>query len=349
MTEMETDEVQSKDTPVDKMLNAIIACKDVFYKSQQKDEPELSQDEKLQILKDLLSRNKATFLQRYGKYLKQEHVSLFNPNEDYEIEHHLKEIQYRIDNQENIVRNRRLSALKCMIEEGDYFSETQMMQREPTLYQNLVGQYMTQEEKRMRDLDECPGDSLVNIILQGIDRDESDAVQRQDKERDAVEEFESDDSEYEEDKKVDDDSEVDLRNGKRWGGFDKDESLPFPVATKNLNRDRDEATLIMAPEKDLLRDEFTGIMYSNFLAGKDKDFDYSTVDENSRYDDEALRSRDLEDKYFDSEEPEASKDDKMSESSAEDALDVFMSHLNQELHRRDVNDMSLQLETLRGE
>lgn len=360
---MDTEESTSEDSPVESMLHSIIACKDVFYKSQQKDEPELTAEEKFQILKDLLNRSKATFLQRYGKYLTQAHVHLFNPNEDYEIEHYLKEIQYRLDNHQNIVRNRRLTALKSMIEEGEYFSETQMMQREPTLYQNLVGQYMTQEEKRLRDLDECPGDSLVNIILQGIDRDELDATQRRDKERDDIEEFDTDDDSDNEvngggDSKMmingDSSSEdVDYSKAPRWGGFDKDERLQFPVATTNLNRDREEATVIMAPEKALLRDEFTGIMYSNFLAGKDKDFDYSTVDDNTRYDDETLRSRDLEDKYFDSEEPEevdmTAKDDKMSESSAEDALDVFMSHLNENIHRRDVDDMSLQLETMKGE
>lgn len=353
---METDEGIAEDSSVNKMFEDIIACKDVFYISQQKNDPELTNNEKVKILNEVLLKNKATFLLRYGKHLKQEHLSLFDPNEDYEIEYYLKEMQYYLDNQKTIVRNRRLTALKEMIEEGSYFSETEMLQREPTLYQNLVGKYLTAEEKRMRDIEECPGNSLVNILLQGIDKDNSDERQRLDKERDEMEEFESGDSEYEDEKMDNEDDEFDPSTVKQWGNFDKDESLQFPVATKNLNRNQEEATLIMAPEKSLLRDEFTGIMYANFLAGKDKDFDYSTVDDNARYDDETLRSRDLEDKYFDSEEPEEVdlkvREDKMSESSrssVEDVLDTFMKHLNQELHRRDVDDMSYQLESMNKE
>lgn len=57
-------------------------------------------------------------------------------------------------------------------------------------------------------------------------------------------------------------------------------------------------------EKLLYRKEFLRLMHLRFLDGKDdQDFDYSTVDGNIEYDDSAIKNRDFEDEYFDSEEP----------------------------------------------
>ena len=150
------------------MFHSIIESKDVFYKSQQISDEELNDGEKLEILQEIFNRSRSIFLSRYGKYLKEEHLHLFKiTDNDYEIQHYLDEIKYRLANHENLVKNRRFMALKRMIEESEYFSEVEMMRREPTLYQQLVGQYLTDEEIRERDFEECPGDSLVNILLQG--------------------------------------------------------------------------------------------------------------------------------------------------------------------------------------
>lgn len=43
-------------------------------------------------------------------------------------------------------------------------------------------------------------------------------------------------------------------------------------------------------------------MKERFLAGKDKKFDYSSVDHNTEYDDLEVLERDEEEKYFDSED-----------------------------------------------
>ncbi|NWZ88317.1 CCD97 protein, partial [Poecile atricapillus] len=58
-----------------------------------------------------------------------------------------------------------------------------------------------------------------------------------------------------------------------------------------------------AAEQELLRLEFTTRMYQSFLEGQDGDFDYSQVDENPDLDNLDIVSRDLEDRYFDEEEP----------------------------------------------
>lgn len=41
-------------------------------------------------------------------------------------------------------------------------------------------------------------------------------------------------------------------------------------------------------------------MYSSFMEGRDKDYDYSLVDYNSEYDDLELQERDAQERYFDS-------------------------------------------------
>ncbi|NWS24555.1 CCD97 protein, partial [Polioptila caerulea] len=58
-----------------------------------------------------------------------------------------------------------------------------------------------------------------------------------------------------------------------------------------------------AAERELLRLEFTSHMYLSFLQGQDSDFDYSQVDENPELDDLELLGRDLQERYFDEEEP----------------------------------------------
>ena len=44
-------------------------------------------------------------------------------------------------------------------------------------------------------------------------------------------------------------------------------------------------------------------MQQSFLRGEDRDFDYSTVDQNEAYDDLHAIAQDDEDSYFDSEQP----------------------------------------------
>lgn len=361
------------------MFQSIIESKDVFYKSQQVSEQELNDGEKFDILQELFNRSRSIFLSRYGKYLKQEHLLLFETTQDtddYEVQHYLDEIKFRLANHESLVKNRRFMALQRMIEDSEYFSEVEMMRREPSLYHQLVGQYLTEEEARERDFEECPGDSLVNILLQGIDNDDGN------RKRETEDDFEENpeqtkkskrkiDTEIEEFDTDDDDDEQMADEEERspdteepfsktqWGNFDtvNDNScLDFPSSSSTSavnSRKKQQISFILAPEKQLLQDEFKGIMFANFLSGNDKDFDYTAIDEDSQYDDECMRSRDLEDKYFDSEEPQIGELDKKEITSngfeEDDELDVYMRALEKQIHRRDVEDMSNQLEFLKQE
>ncbi|XP_063700364.1 coiled-coil domain-containing protein 97 [Culicoides brevitarsis] len=348
------------------MFHWILDSKDVFYKSLQVSDAELNDGEKLEVLTELFNRSRSQFLSRYGKYLKHEHLSLFETEStnNYEVKHYLDEIKFRLTNHESLVKNRRFMALQRMMDTSDYFSETEMMRREPDLYHQLVGRYLTDEETRQRDSQECPGDSLVNILLQGIDKDE--ISRKRDTEDDSeesyenvkkakrkidteIEEFDTDDDEQMEQEA---NSQTDEPFSKtQWGNFD---TLDIQTSSSSSNKARKFGqkveNFILAPEKQMLKDEFQGIMYANFLSGNDKDFDYSTIDEDSQYDDENMRSRDMEDKYFDSEEPEtAQTEEKLSQDSEEDDLDIYMKALEKQIHRRDVEDMSNQLEFLKQE
>lgn len=49
------------------------------------------------------------------------------------------------------MRNRRFEAMNELIKEGSYFSDTEMKTRNPLLFEHLVGQYLTPEEKEVSD------------------------------------------------------------------------------------------------------------------------------------------------------------------------------------------------------
>ena len=53
-----------------------------------------------------------------------------------------------------------------------------------------------------------------------------------------------------------------------------------------------------------MRQEFVTYMHQKFLSGKEKDFDYTTVDDNVEYDSIDIRTQDEEESYFDDEDPE---------------------------------------------
>ncbi|XP_071627808.1 uncharacterized protein [Temnothorax longispinosus] len=115
-------------------------------------------------------------------------------------------------------------------------------------------------------------------------------------------------------------TDFDKPNGHQWGE-DLDE-------VKDKNKDRDKklrSSKISNQEIKLLRQEFVTNMYQSFLDGKDKDFDYSTVDDNEAYDNVELRNQDEEEKYFDSEAPETvlTSNECNDQNESEDELDII--------------------------
>lgn len=81
------------------MLDYLLSNEKAHFKSQHKDDPELSDVEKRKIAEDLLERSPAQFLSRFGQFLSEDHLLYFSgdavrhKNEAYEIGFHLRRLQ----------------------------------------------------------------------------------------------------------------------------------------------------------------------------------------------------------------------------------------------------------------
>ncbi|OWR41590.1 vacuolar protein sorting-associated protein 35 [Danaus plexippus plexippus] len=215
--------------------------------------------------------------------------------------------------------------------DSDYFSEKQMMYRNPLLYEQLVGQFLTDEEIKERDAVDSQNLTFLGMILDTVDRNEMREIKNKQLLMD-----EDNCSEQTNDSVDDGSDDVNDDENKHWGGFDIPDTKPEPKP-----QDRPQC-MINANERNLLREEFLQEMYSSFIEGRDINFDYNSVDQNEEYDDLDQISRDAEDKYFDSEDNDVTTLEehmalvheygrKNSSDSANDPLDVFMQHISNKL------------------
>jgi len=247
-----------------------------FFKHQQRGDPELSKQEKRRIVTELLDNRPAVFLQRYGKFLSEDHLDYFEDviDYDYEIKYYLREARQKQCKyvQEHKIRNRRFKALQKMISEGDdHFSEECMRQRNPLLYDQLIKQYQTQEEKMEQERADMTNCSLSKIILEHMDLN---------RERDLKKRLAAVDEE-----EFDTDSE------------DESEGIKPAVPAHT------PSTLTLQEKLDLRR-EFVDAAYQSFMAGTDPGINYKEIDENADFDDIVLEDREHEERYFDDDDGE---------------------------------------------
>ncbi|XP_029944658.1 coiled-coil domain-containing protein 97 [Salarias fasciatus] len=277
---------QNESSNVNAMIE-VVAMSGSLVKSQQIGEAELTLEERRKELLQQYHRRPLVFLERYHTCLKPQHLSAFsNVSSDPRAQHYSKVIQRRTAGNTNRtrVRNQRYAALRALQKGGEYFSEEQMRMREPLLYEQYIGQYLTDEEVLERSQEAmsdgvqsepgAPGGGtggLAHLLLNSYqERLIQNRLQEQQEREEGAEEEEEEEEE-----------EDDVGGG----GQPKDW----------------EPT---AEEKALLREEFISQMHHRFLDGKDKDFNYSEVDENPDYDNLDIVSRDAEDKYFDEDDEE---------------------------------------------
>ena len=246
-----------------------VSVSDGFFKHQQKDDPDLTVEEKSKIASDLISRKPDVFVSRYGKYLSEDQLKYFEhlpSSSTYELEFYLREArqsQCKIMTKKKI-RNRRYEALKRMIEKNDdYFSETAMKARNPLLHEQLIGRFMTEKEKEEESRPDMTNCSLTQIILNHMDINKERDDKKRMKDEEDEEEFDTDDEE----EAGDDNEEEGL--GHVDGG------------------------------RDFLRNQFVKSVYQSFLDGKDEAFDYSKIDHDNSLDDLDVEGRDAEERYFD--------------------------------------------------
>ncbi|XP_022903108.1 coiled-coil domain-containing protein 97 [Onthophagus taurus] len=351
MVLMEVDAVNSNQ--LIEIINYLISNNSVCFKNQSREESDLTDPEKFEIARDVFEKSKSNFLARFGKHLKQEFLEFFKTCSDHPEE--ILEINTLISNLSRFfsendhklkTKNRRYEALKKLIEGNAYFSENEMMKRNPLLYEQLVGQYLSESEKKERDM-YIEKDTLVKILLEGIERDLTEEILKKQLDEENLEEDRNEIKHVQDDDDEDENEDNDINKSFKWGEFPhsepstskwgeikhKKEKTKFnkrSIITKKKNV-LSQKDYITAAERKLLKEEFTSIMHQNFLNGKD-DFDYSTIDNNDEYDNIEILDHDEEEKYFDSEEPDdVQMDEKKVEinESSEDELDIYMNALNQ--------------------
>ncbi|KAL6083625.1 hypothetical protein STEG23_027616 [Scotinomys teguina] len=277
------DTSQAESPAVSAMLHAI-AASHLPVCSQQQGEPDLTEREKVAILGQLYREKPLVFLERFRTGLRGEHLSCFDHlRGDHRADFYCAEVARqgtaRPRTLRTRLRNRRYAALRELIQGGEYFSDEQMRFRAPLLYEQYIGQYLTQEELSARTpapqaprpgSPSTPAYPLSDLLFQSYqERELQQKLLRQQEEEEACLEEEEDSDE--EDQRSDKDSES-------W----------VPDSEERL----------------ILREEFTSRMHQRFLDGKDGGFDYSTVDDNPDFDNLDIVARDEEERYFDEEEPE---------------------------------------------
>ncbi|KAK8380620.1 hypothetical protein O3P69_007905 [Scylla paramamosain] len=168
------------------------------------------------------------------------------------------------------VRNRRYAALQKMRKSGDYFSEEEMERRDPLLYDHLIGQHQTQEERDQKYSANSTEEKFSTLLLHHIDyRAHKELKKRQEDQEDDMLEEEDSDSDDDDD---DDDGDAEMDSG------------------------------IESREKQMFKEEFYSAGYNAFIRGENKDFDYKEVDDNDALDLLDIQARDEEERYFDEEE-----------------------------------------------
>ncbi|KAL7044003.1 hypothetical protein ACKWTF_001737 [Chironomus riparius] len=318
----------------DALIKHVSTEKQAFFKHQQKDEIDLNVDDKKVILTDILASSHSKFLARFGMVLKKEHLKYFeSQNYDTEqqelVKEQIKQLSYNLDHQRTLIKNRRYAAMMKLIHDNEYFSDIEMERRNPILYNELVAKFITPAKLAKRRRPNAQTSTLVDVLLNQIDYEEN--LENAKKQR----ELEGDDSRQ----SFDSNNESDVEsNQMQWGNFDSEE---VNCSTKNrARRKRNADILVTAGERDVLRDEFLGIMYNEFLLGHDTEFfDYSQVDTNEEYDDMSLeKDQDFEDKYFEDEDSQnvgQDNSDKITKTDeSEDELDIYMQHIEEHIMRQ---------------
>ena len=166
------------------MLNRI-ARSEAHFKHQQRGEPDLKEDEKLDIAEKVLDNNPVTFLLRFGNHLAEEDLHFFtNLQGSYEVDFYIKEIRRQLDVRKNKqkIRNRRYEAMQKLMVQGSYFSDTEMKGRDPLLYEQMIGQYLTQEEQQRDSVD--PSEMrLSSMLMQFMEMKQNNAIRDLQQER----------------------------------------------------------------------------------------------------------------------------------------------------------------------
>lgn len=252
----------------------------LVIKSQQRDEPDLSHHQKVEILSDLLRNKTGSFLMRFGSLLDAQDLAYFaDPStansSDFEVKFRVDELRKRLTSEakEKLTKNRRYAALQELTETSEYFSEQEMRDRNPLLFEYYIGQYLTEKERVALDSEKAAMPPSAHLMKK-IESDQRRELLQQQRNREHSTEEEEDLSSSEDDDMM------------------PEENVPLSSGSTRATQ-----------EKWMMRQEFLRAMQLSFLSGEDSDFDYTKVDRDDRYDLLEMQQKDAEDSYFDAEEP----------------------------------------------
>ncbi|XP_013179406.1 PREDICTED: coiled-coil domain-containing protein 97 [Papilio xuthus] len=323
--------------PIHDIIDYLVRCANISFKNSHVHGSDIKRSEKIKTAYNIFIKSPTEFLTQFGKYLSPNHLPYFENMlndksfNDTAFDNCIKHL--RIYHSERSthkrIKNRRFRALQKMQEETDYFSEKQMMFRNPLLYEQLVGQYLDDEEVLQRDSGDTKDLTFLNIILRTVEMNEMNETKHRqmlEEDQESVDEKEA----VKKDKKP---------KKKMWGDFDEPDTQPTP----KFKAPRADAP-ITSNERALLKEEFYQEMYSSFLEGRDEDIDYNSIDNNEQYDDLEQISQDAEDQYFDSEQNDVNNLEehmklveeygrKMTLDHSSDPLDVFMKHIENKINQ----------------
>ncbi|CAI0458865.1 unnamed protein product [Linum tenue] len=254
------------------------------------------------LLHDLLSRDPAVFLERYGGQLTVDELHEFDPlGNDYEISWHLKNLKSKLSptaedlrSKSVAVKNRRLAYLNKLIDGGNYFSEDAMRHREPYLHHEFVGKFQDQTARSMAR----PGERWSETLIRRSEEAILISKIREEQQRLGVPESEwvvyggNQQQEEEEEEEDDDDEEVEGAMKTQLQSVGS-----APSATEQPDKDEN----LTAEEMEDRMDQFTTVMHQKFLSGEDHEhLDYEKIDDDETLDDHWHQeaTRDAEDRYF---------------------------------------------------
>ena len=153
-----------------------IAKSNAIVKSQQRDEKDLTTEEKVVILRQIYNKNRVTFLSKFWKYLDLEDLPLFeisdNGYDNYAITFYIDKLKEANDPTvvERKIKNRRTNYMQTVLKQNGYFDKEELQNRNPLLYRQYIGQYETEEEKQSAAEQQLSNQNLSQFLLGTIDR-----------------------------------------------------------------------------------------------------------------------------------------------------------------------------------
>jgi hypothetical protein len=299
-------------------------------------EPPLPLAAKLVRAREMLESDPALFLEKFGALLGRDELNYFAAlTTDYEVNHWathyttvLKMRSIFADGEDcgvdgglskAKIRNRRLYYLThVLVPGGNYYSDEEMKERSPDLFQQYVGQFQRQSAssrdfmKRLRARQQQQQPSVKDDGLPPVANTD-----------DGVVEYDTDDEDAPKNRPKDWHAtpytpvgETTASRGERPPRFATElaeaESsnngtpriVPYDFIPDDTSKLLDglSSKLPSAVEKKELRDELIRLLQENFLDGRDIEFAYAEVDRNEDYDDWKKTNEDILEDYFDHDE-----------------------------------------------